>query len=227
MLLWFASAFLILAYDFPDTELTDLEIDAAGIIWLLPVSDPAVIRIDAHGGQERFETGIAGLPSGLALSRTGRWAISFQNPGVLLKYDSDDILLEETALSNPGDILFSGLNIWIIDTIRGNVISSSGEVVARNCGNRDSRLCLERTGLGMISGSYGIFLLEAGEIPVRIADTGSACFSKDRILLLIDGTLRIPEGDTLLTDLPYSRISASPDGETVVLWGNALPMVLE
>ncbi|MCK5133477.1 MAG: hypothetical protein KAR40_15160 [Candidatus Sabulitectum sp.] len=225
-MLWFVSA-LFLAYDFPDTELTDLEIDAAGIVWLLPVSDPAVIRIDTDGRQERFETGRAGLPSGLALSPAGRWAISFQNPGVLLKYDSDDILLEEISLTSPGDILFSGLTIWTIDTIRGNVISASGEVIARNCGNRDSRLCLERTGLGMISGSGGVFLLEAGEIPVRIADSGSACFSTNGILLLEDGILRLFEGDTLLTDLPYSRISASPDGGTIILWGNAVPMVLE
>ena len=226
MLLWFVSA-LFLAYDFPDIELADIEIDAAGIVWLLPVSDPAVIRIDTDGGQERFETGRAGLPSGLALSPTGRWVISFQNPGVLLKYDSDDILLEEILLTSPGDILFSGLTIWTIDTIRGNVISASGEVIARNCADRDSRFCLERTGLGVISGPCGVFLLEEGEIPVEIADEGSACFSEDGILLLRDGTLWKLKGDTLLTDMPYSRISASPDGETVILWGNAVPMVLE
>lgn len=226
MLLWFVST-LLLAYDFPDTELTDLEIDAAGTVWLLPVSDPAVIRLEPNGGQSRFETGFAGLPSGLALSAAGRWMISYQSPGALCKYDQDDILLEEISWPNPGDILFSGLNIWVVDTIRGNVISSNGEVIARNCGNRDSRLCLERTGLGMISGSNGVFLLEAGEIPVEIAVEGSTCFSPKGILLLEDGTLRVFEGDTLLTDLPYSRISASPDGGTIILWGNAVPMVLE
>ncbi|MCD4707185.1 MAG: hypothetical protein K8S62_05545 [Candidatus Sabulitectum sp.] len=226
MLLWFVST-LFLAYDFPDTELTDLEIDAAGTVWLLPVSDPAVIRLKANGEQNRFETGFADLPAGLALSAAGRWAISFQSSGVLLKYDSDDILLEEIAVPGPGDVLFSGLSIWTVDIMRGNVISSNGEIIARNCGSRDSRLCLERTGLGMISGSRGVFLLEAGEIPVRIADNGSACFSQNGILLLCDGTLKTIEGDTLLTDLPYSRISASPGGETTVLWGNAVPMVLE
>ncbi len=227
MLLWCVSTLLTLAYSFPDTELTDLEIDAAGIVWLLPVSGHTVIRVDADGGQEYFETGIAGLPSGLALSPVGRWCVAYQTPGVICEYDRDDILLEETTMFNSGDILFSGLSIWIVDTIRGNVISSNGEIIARNCANRNSRLCGRRTGRGIISGSAGIFFIESGEIPVKMAENGSACFTAEEILLLRDGTLQEYEGDTLLTDLPYSRVSASPDGETIVLWGNSIPMVLE
>lgn len=227
MLLWFVSTLLVLAYDFPDTELTDLEIDAAGSVWLLPLSDPAVIRIDPDGNQNRFETGVAGFSSGLSLSGAGKWVVSYRIPGIIQKYNHSDILLEEIEFTGSGDILLSGLNLWIFDTIRGNVVSSTGEVIARNCGNRDSRFSLQRTGLGLISGPFGVFLIEAGEIPVKLADYGSACFSEKGILLLSDGTLQILDGSILETELPYSRVSSSPDGKIVVLWGNSVPLVLE
>ena len=226
MLLWFASVFL-LTYTFPDIELTDLEIDAAGTVWLLPVSDPAVVRLVSNGEQSRFETGIAGLPSGIAVSPTGRWALSFLSPGMVCKFDQFDILLEELTVSSPGDILFSGFTIWIIDYIHGSIVSADGDVIARNCAGKDSRLCGGRAGQGIVSGPSGVFLIEAGESPEKIADHGSACYTEDGILLLIDGTLLILDGDTLFTDLPHLRISASPDGETVILWGNAAPVVLE
>ena len=226
MLLWFVSA-LLLSFDFPDIELCDLEIDASGTIWLLPESESVIIRLKQNGQQSRFDTGFAGLPAGLAVSPTGRWIVSYQSPGVIHIYDRNDILSEERVSSNPGDVLFSGLAVWTIDTVKNYVITSNNEIVARNCCNSNSRLCLERAGNGISSGQYGVFLLESGEISTKIADSGSACFSDDGILLLTDGNLFVYGGDTLLTDLPYSRISASPGGETVVLWGNALPMVLE
>ncbi len=226
MLLWFVST-LFLAYDFPDIVLCDLEIDVSGTIWLLPESESVVIRLEQNGQQSRFDTGFVGIPAGLALSPTGKWIVSYQNPGVIRVFDQNDILSEEIFLPSPGDILFSGLALWAIDTIKNNVITSNSEIVAMNCCNSRSRICLERTGSGISSGPYGVFLLESGETRVQIADSGSACFSEDGILILRDGNLVIHGGDTLLTDLPYSRISASPDGETVVLWGNSHPMVLE
>ena len=226
MLLWFVSA-LLLAFDFPDIELRDLEIDASGTIWLLPESESVVIRLEEDGQRSRFETGFAGLPAGLAVSPTGRWIVSYQNPGVIHIFDQTDILSEEIILSNPGDVMFSGLTVWTIDTLKNYVITSNNEIVARNCCNSNSRLCLQRTGTGISSGPYGVFLLEWGERGAKIADSGSACFSDDGILILSGGTLFIHGGDTLLTDLPYSRISASPEGETVVLWGNAIPLVIE
>ncbi len=226
MLLWFVSAFL-LTYNFPDIELTDLEIDAAGIVWLLPVSGQVMIRLDADGEQNRLETGIAGVPSGLAVSPTGRWALSFLSPGMVCKFDQGDILLEELTVSSPGDILFSGFTLWIIDNIHGSIVSADGDVIARNCAGRDSRLCGGRAGQGIVSGPAGVFLIEAGEIPERIAEHGSACYTEDGLLLLVDGTLFTLGGDTLFTDLPHLRISASPDGETVILWGDSVPLVLE
>ncbi len=226
MLLWFVSA-LLLTYNFPDIELTDIEIDAAGTVWLLPVSGQVMIRLDADGEQNRLETGIAGVPSGLAVSPTGRWALSFLSPGMVCKFDQGDILLEELTVSSPGDILFSGFTLWIIDNIHGNIVSADGDVIARNCAGRDSRLCGGRTGQGIVSGPAGVFLIEAGEIPERIAEHGSACYTEDGILLLVDGTLFTMGGDTLFTDLPHLRISASPDGETVILWGDSAPVVLE
>ena len=226
MLLWFVSA-LLLAYDFPDIVFCDLEIDVSGTVWLLPESESVIIRLKENGQQSRFDTGFAGLPAGLAVSPTGKWMISYQNPGVVHIYDQDDILTEEVSLPGPGDILFSGLALWAVDTVRQNVISSNNDIVARNCCNSHSRLCLERTGSGISSGSYGVFLLESGETTEKLSDSGSACFSEDGILILKDGNLFVYDGDTLLTDMPYNRISASPGGETVVLWGNSLPLVLE
>ena len=186
-----------------------------------------MIRLDADGEQNRLETGIAGVPSGLAVSPTGRWALSFLSPGMVCKFDQGDILLEELTVSSPGDILFSGFTLWIIDNIHGNIVSADGDVIARNCAGRDSRLCGGRTGQGIVSGPAGVFLIEAGEIPERIAEHGSACYTEDGILLLVDGTLFTMGGDTLFTDLPHLRISASPDGETVILWGDSAPVVLE
>ncbi len=226
MLLWFVSA-LLLTYNFPDIELADLEIDAAGTVWLLPASAPAVIRLESDGLQSRFETGIAGLPSGIAVSPTGRWAVSFQSPGTLCRFDRDDVLVQQVDIPGSGDVLFSGLTIWTMDNASGCIISTDGEVIARNCADRDSRFSSMRAGQVIVSGPAGVFLVEAGEIPERIADHGSACFSREGILLLKDGVLQIFQGEIILTDIPWSRVSASPDGKTVILWGNALPLVLE
>lgn len=227
MLLWFASAFLLLAWEFPDTELTDMAIDSRGIVWLLPVSDPAVIRIGLDGEYYRFETGNPGLSAGLAVSRAGRWLLSDGAGSVLRRYDADDLPIETIHVSNPGDVLFYGLSIWYIDTMRGNVMSSTGAVVARDCGDRNSRLCAEPGGLGMISGPRGVFLLQEGETPEKIAETGSACFSSRGILILSAGVLRVFDGDTLETGLLNDRISASPDGEIVILWGGSSPQVFQ
>jgi len=227
VLLWFVSTLLTLAYDFPDIELIDIEIDAAGTVWLLPASDPAVIRLEPDGLQSRFETGVAGLPSGIAVSPTGRWAVSFQSPGALCRFDRDDVLIEQADISSSGDVLFSGLTIWRIDNASGCVISTDGDVIARNCADRDSRFSSMRAGQVIVSGPAGVFLIEAGEIPEIIAIHGSACFFSEGILLLKDGVLQIFQGEIMLTDLPWSRVSASSDGETVILWGNAAPLVLE
>ncbi|MCK5034887.1 MAG: hypothetical protein KAS73_03260 [Candidatus Sabulitectum sp.] len=227
MLLWFVSTLLTLAYAFPDIELIDIEIDAAGTVWLLPASDPAVIRVESDGLQSRFETGVAGLPTGIAVSPTGRWAVSFQSPGALCRFDRDDVLVEQMDIPSSGDVLFSGLTIWTIDNASGCVISTDGDVIARNCADRDSRFSSMRAGQVIVSGPAGVFLVEAGETPERIANHGSACFSPEGILLLKDGVLQIFQGEIILTDIPWSRVSASPDEETVILWGNVAPLVLE
>ncbi|MCD6586940.1 MAG: hypothetical protein J7K88_00155 [Candidatus Fermentibacteraceae bacterium] len=227
MLLWCVSTFLILSFSFPDTPIKDLEIDNCGTIWLLPVSDPGVIRLDSLGNRQSFETGYAGLPSGLAVSPSGRWVVCFQNPGILLEYDEDDILIDEVSMQSVGDVLLPGLRIWAVDTARGNVVYPGGEIIARNCAGSFSRLCRGPSGSGMVSGSEGVFIVEPGELPVRIAGSGSACYSSRGILILDSGVLCVYQGDTLSTDIPYSSISASPDGEIVVLWGGETPLVLE
>jgi hypothetical protein len=227
VLLWFVSALLTLAYEFPDTELTDVSIDSEGTVWLLPVSDPAIIRLYPDGEIQRFETGNAGLSTGLAISSTGDWLLPDKAGSVILRYNADDIITEVIPVSNPGDVLFSGLSIWCIDTMRGDVVSTSGGVIARDCGGRNSRLCGERSGRSMISGPEGVFLIQEGETAVKIAETGSACFSSRGILILSEGVLRVYGGDTLETDLLHTRISASPDGGMVVLWGGTSPLVLE
>jgi hypothetical protein len=214
-------------FDFPDIALRDLEVVSADTVWLLPVSAPAVIRLDSNGNRSSFETGYAGLPSGLSTFPSGRWAISFQNPGVVLEYNSEDILLREVEFTDAGDVLLLGLNIWVVDVLRGSVTDLNGTVVAGNCADAGSRLCRGPSGCGIVNGSGGVFVIEPGEVPEKVAASGSACYSSDGILLLDGGTLLQYQGDTLLTELPYTRISASPDGETVVLWGREVPMVLE
>jgi hypothetical protein len=227
VLLRCVSAFLILSFSFSDTPVKDLEIDNYGTVWLLPVSEPGVIRLDSLGNRQCFETGFAGLPSGLAVSPSGRWVVCFQNPGILLEYDEDDILIDEVSMQGAGDVLMSGLRIWAVDTARGNVVYPGGEIIARDCAGSDSRLCRGPSGSGMVSGSAGVYIVEPGELPVRIAQSGSACFSSQGILVLNSGILSVYQGDTLLTDLSCSCISASPNGDIVVLWGGNMPMVLE
>lgn len=227
MLPWCVSAFLILSFSFPDTPVKDLEIDNCGTVWLLPVSNPVVIRLDSLGNRQSFETGFAGLPSGLAVSPSGRWVVCFQNPGILLEYDEDDILIDEVSMQGIGDVLMPGLRIWAVDTARGNVVYPGGEIIARDCAGADSRLCRGSSGSGMVSGSAGVFIVEPGELPVKIAESGSACYSSLGILLLNTGILSVYQGDTLLTDLSCSCISASPNGDIVVLWGGGTPLVLE
>ncbi len=226
MLLWFVSVILISGYSFPDIDIIDLEIDAAGTVWLLS-SSSQVIRLDSSGSFSSFSPAFYGFPSGFSVSPTGKWVLSYLNPGVVCRYDQNDILVQEISFPNAGDVIITGLNIWVIDADRGYVISSQGEVIGRNCVDRNSRFSQQKAGQVIVSGSMGVFLVEAGSVPVKIAETGSGCFSENGILLLTNGYLLEIGGDTLLTELPYNHVSASPVGDMVILWGNGKPVVLE
>ncbi len=227
MLPWFASVLLLLSYNFSGLHPADIEIDSRGVIWVLSSIESVVTRLGPLGEVSLFEMDMAGLPSGLAVSPSGRWAVACPWADEIAVFGSDDILLERISTDSPGDLLFKGLDIWVTNTATGSVSILEGPVVARNCAGRNSRLASGRSGNVLITGSKGVFLLSLGETGEALAGQGEACFARESILLLNNGTLvRIP-GDTLATGIQGNKLSASPSGEIIVVWGGATPALLE
>lgn len=234
MLLWFVSLALtvISSYSFPQSNFVfaDLEVENDGTIWILQNSGSEIVRLTDDGRSEVFDISYSGIPDGLTITSTGRFAVSFRSPFSVRVYNSEDRLLEEFDTETIGDIVFSGFTILGTDVFQNEVISlPEKERIWRNCVSNDSRLSYAPNGSTLIDGSRGVFLLRFGEVAERLAEKGSACFSKDGILVLSDGVLLNSSSDldTLLSDLPHSFLSSSPDGKIVVLWGSSSPLILE
>jgi hypothetical protein len=224
---WFASVLLLLSYDFANVYPADLEIDSRGTVWVLSAFEPSITRLDSTGGRTTFLMDTRGLFSGLSVSATGRWAVSCPATGSILVFDRNDLFISEISLDSPGDIVFNDLDIWAVDTAGGSLVIPGGEVVARNCAARNSRLSAGRSGNVLVSGLKGVFLVEQGRGMERLAEAGSACITPGGILILQNHTLYFQNGDTLSTAPNGNRLSASPSGEIVVIWGGTVPMVLE
>jgi len=174
-----------------------------------------------------FTMDMPGLAAGLSISPTGRWAVSCPASSSILVFDRDDLLIREVPADSPGDVEFSGLEIWAVDTASGSVISDGGLIVARDCATRNTRLSAERNGRVIVSGSKGVFVIEQGRGISRLAEAGSACFTPEGMLILQNGILFHYAGDTLATSVDGNRLSSSPSGEIVVIWGGTVPSVLE
>ena len=234
MLQWFVSFILLASYSFPFPQsnffIADLEVENDGTIWVLRNSGSEIVRLSSDGESEIFNINYAGIPEGLAINSTGRFAVSFKSPFSVCIFNSDDRLLEEFQCEAIGDISFSGFSILLSDPFQNEVVSLPDmERVWRNCVSSDSRLSAAPNGSTIIDGSAGVFLLQFGETAKKIAEKGTACFSEDGILVLADGVLIniTAESDTVLTDLPHTFLSSSPDGKIVVLWGSSPPIILE
>ena len=232
MLQWFVSLILVATYSYPQSDFnyTDLEVENNGTVWILPNSGTEILRLTDDGESEVFDISFAGIPEGLTIVSTGRFAVSFRSPFSVYIFDSDDRLLEELATESIGDITFSGFNILGTDMFQNEVISIPDyERIWRNCVSSNSRLSVAPNGSALIDGAEGVFLLQYGEIAKKIAEKGSACYSEAGILVLSEGVLvnSSTGPDTVLTHLPHSFLSSSPDGRIVVLWGSSYPLILE
>lgn len=227
MLPWFASVLLLFSYDFSNVHPADLEIDSRGTVWILSAFEPSIVRLDPEGGRTTFIIDMEGLAAGLSVSPAGRWAVPCPASGSILFFDRNDLLISEIPCDNPGDVVFSGLDILAIDTASGSIVIPGGEVLARNCAGRNTRLSAGRSGEILVSGLKGVFLVEQGRGIEPLAVAGSACFTAGGILVLQNGILYFHQGDTLSIDADGNRLSSSPSGETVVIWGGTVPMVLE
>lgn len=227
MLPWFASVFLLLSYNFTGLHPADIEIDSQDVIWVLSSIEPVLIRLGPDGTESVFEMDMAGLPSGLAVSPGGRWAVSCPWRDEIVVFDSNDIPVDVLPADSPGDLLWSGLDIWVTDTAAGSVRILHGPVVARDCAGRDSRLSAGRSGDVLITGSRGVFLVSLGETAEALSSEGNACFGREDVVLVENGTVHTLSGDTLATGVQGNRLSASPSGDIIVVWGGATPALVE
>lgn len=167
------------------------------------------------------------MPGGLAVSPTGRWAVSSPSTGSVFVYDRDDIKVLEIQADNPGDLVFNGLELWVVDTASGSLGVPGGPPAARDCAGRNTRISAGGNGRLLLSGSRGVFLLEQGEPLRMIAPSGAGCFTSRGILLLQDGIVFREGGDTLSCGLTGSWIASSPTGGPVVVWGASGLSVIE
>ncbi|PIE51895.1 hypothetical protein CSA37_09635 [Candidatus Fermentibacteria bacterium] len=207
---WFVSTCLLLLPALNGIVPVDIEIDNNGRLWVLSALEPAVYRITMSGERNRFEVEDSGPLSGLALSPGGRWAVSSRNSGKITVFNSDDLVIEELVVGTPGDLVFTGMDIWVVNISTGDIVSPWSGVIARGIAGADSRLCAGKGGEVLVSGSSGVFKLSSGQAPVSIAQSGSACFAGESVMV---------EGNAIL--------SASSSGNMVIRWGPDIYEVLE
>lgn len=222
---WFASLILLFTPTFPPGNYTDLEIAGDGSIWILPEGRPELVCLHPSGTVTRhFLEGIS-LPAGLALDGTGGVLVSDASGGTITVYSSRIQPVSTAAVQGtPGDVVLAGMSVWYLDTERGAVLDTGGLLIARDVPDR-GRLFFSR-GRGLLTGE-GVILVNRGQEPVLLSSTGDGCIAGDLVLLLRDSVLVTSDGDTLLCPVLHPRVSASPDGGTVVLWGgDRPPMVL-
>ncbi len=210
MLPWFVSTSLLLLPALNGIVPVDIEIDNSGRLWVLSALEPAVYRITMSGERDRFEVEDSGPLSGLALSPGGRWAVSSRNSGKITVFNSDDLVIEELVVGTPGDLVFTGMDIWVVDISTGDIISPWSGLIVRGVASADSRLCAGKGGEVLVSGSSGVFSLSSGQSPVSVAQSGSACFSGDSIMVEENAVL-----------------SSSPSRDMVIRWGPDTFEVLE
>lgn len=224
---WFASGLLLLSYSFSGLFPSDIAVDSRETIWILSAAEPVLTRLYPGGEREDVQLSIDGLAGGLAVSPTGRWAVSSPGSGKVLVFDRNDILLREINADNPGDLIFNGLDLWVIDTASGSISVPGSEPVARDCAGRNSRLSAGGGGRVIVSGTRGVFLVEQGVGVSLIASSGSGCFTPEGILLVQGSSVFYLNGDTLFKGVDGTRIASSPSGSTLVIWGGSAPSVLE
>ncbi len=227
MLPWFASLLLLLSYNTAGLFPTDAAVDQLGTIWLLSSAEPLLTRIYPNGERVETELDMEGIPGGLAVSPTGRWAVSSPSEGKVYVYDRDDIPVREIHADDPGDLFFSGLDLWVVNTASGSLGIPGDQPAARDCAGRNTRISSGGNGRALLSGSRGVLLFEQGE-PLRlIAPSGAGCFTSSGILLLQEGTLFFAGGDTLCSGLTGSWIASSQSEGPVVVWGASGISVVE
>lgn len=224
---WSASLLLFLSYSTAGLFPTDAAVDASGTLWLLSAAKPELTRLYPDGEKTVTELDMEGIPGGLALSPTGRWAVSSPSEGRVMVFDRDDILVREIPAENPGDIVFYGLEIWVVNTAAGSLGSPGGEPVARDCAGRSTRISNGGNGRLLLSGSRGVTMIEPGKPPVQVADSGAGCFSSEGIIFLRNGSVFQTDGDTLCTGLTGDRIASSLSGGPLIVWGASGLSVLE
>ncbi len=224
---WFASGLLTLAWSFGTVTPSDVAVDDSGVIWVLSAGEPVLTRYRSDGSSERIVIDTRGLPGGLAVSPTGMWAVSVPARNEILVFDRDDVLLYTETAESPGDLVFQGMDLLVVDTAAGTLGPPGGGPVARDCAGRSTRISRGPGGDMLLSGRGGVFLLRAGASPVTLSPEGSGCYTGDGVLLLSGGYLYMYRGDTLATGLSAPMLASSPAGGPVALWGADGVTVLE
>jgi hypothetical protein len=218
---WSASLLFLLLYVFPAGDYTDLEVARDGTVWVLPVGRSELFRVPEDGAPERFFLQGVIRPAGLFLDDAGGVLISDAAAGTVTLFDR---FMEPAAVTTvpgtPGDLALSGLSLWYIDTERGLVVDARGLVLSRDVPS-DAALFFQR-GTGLLAGG-GVRLLSEGSEPAVVSDLGRGCLSGGSVLILRDSVLFRAGGDTLAAGVVHTRVSSSPDGRTVVLWGGTAP----
>ncbi len=221
---WSASLLFLLLHIFPAGDYTDLEVSPDGTVWVLPAGRSELFRVPADGTPERFFLQGVFRPAGLFLDGAGGVLVSDAAMGTVTLFDR---FMEPAAVTvvrgTPGDLALSGLSLWYVDTERGLVVDIQGLVLSRDV-PPDAVLCFQR-GTGLLAGG-GVRLLSEGSEPVTLSDLGSGCLSGGSALILRDSVLFRAGDDTLATGVAHNRVSSSPDGKTVVLWGGPWPPVV-
>lgn len=222
---WFVSL-LLLSYSFPTGNYTDLEVARDGTVWVLMEGRPELYALLPSGEYSRFYLDGISLPSGLALDGTGGILVADGSRGTITIFDRRMQPVSTFPVpGSPGDLVISGLSIWYIDTDRESVKSTTGVVLAR--GAPASGRLFHHRGTGLLAGN-GLSLVSEGAEPVRLSSRGTGCLAGDRVLILSDSILFYHRGDTLMYPVGHSRVSSSPDGTTIILWGRGgAPVVVE
>lgn len=224
---WFASGLLTLAWSFGSVSPSDVAVDDSGVIWVLSAGEPVLTRYHSDGSSERIVMDTGGLPAGLAVSPTGMWAVSFPARNEILVFDRNDVLLYTETAENPGDLVFQGLDLLVVDTAAGTLGPPGGAPVARDCAGRSTRISRGPGGDMLLSGRNGVLQLRTGASPTVIVSEGSGCYTEEGVLLLSGGYLFMYRGDTLATGLSAPMLASSPGGGPVALWGADGVTVLE
>ncbi len=221
---WSVSLLFLLLHVFPAGDYTDLEVSSDGAVWVLPRVGSELFRIPKDGAPERFFLQGISRPGGLFLDGTGGVLISDAAMGTVTLFDR---FMEPAAViavpGVPGDLALSGLSLWYVDVERGLVRDTRGLVLARDVPS-GAALHFQR-GTGLLAGR-GVMSLSEGSEPVVLSEDGTGCLSGGTVLLLRDSVLCRAGGDTLAAGVVHTRVSSSPDGGTVVLWGGPAPPVV-